>query len=141
MIDPEAAPDHVQTEHVYHEHIDSLGVVYHAEYLKFLERSRSAWLRQLGLSQRAWLDQGLGLVVHRISIDYVAPARLEQQLEMRLWLSRPVQGARLGFHQRIVLSESQRLLVRADVQVVALILRALRPTRLPADLLRRLEAP
>ncbi len=68
---------------VYYEDTDAGGVVYHANYLKFAERSRSEWLRHLGFEQRnVWEDHGIGFVVRSCQIEYLAPARLDDRLDV-----------------------------------------------------------
>ena len=66
---------------VYYEDTDAGGVVYYANYLNFCERARTEWLRTLGVSQQALIDeQGLGFVVRSVQADYLAPARLDDSL-------------------------------------------------------------
>ncbi len=68
---------------VYYEDTDAGGVVYYANYLKFCERTRTEWLRALGVAQHALLDeQGVGFVVRSVQADYLAPARLDDALEV-----------------------------------------------------------
>lgn len=68
---------------VYYEDTDEGGVVYHANYLKYTERSRSEWLKHLGFSHTQLLnDYGVRIVVRRIAVSYRAPARLEDRLEV-----------------------------------------------------------
>ncbi|MEM9145565.1 MAG: tol-pal system-associated acyl-CoA thioesterase [Pseudomonadota bacterium] len=67
---------------VYYEDTDLAGVVYYANYLKFLERGRSEALRALGIDQSRMKDQGTVFVVTRVEIDYRAPARFEDVLEV-----------------------------------------------------------
>lgn len=69
---------------VYYEDTDSGGVVYYANYLKFFERARTEWLRGLGISQQSLADElGVMFVVASASIDYRAPARLDDLLVIR----------------------------------------------------------
>ena len=69
---------------VYWEDTDAGGVVYYANYLKFLERARSEWLRSRGWEQdRLREEQGVVFVVRRAEIDYLAPARYNDQLDVR----------------------------------------------------------
>ena len=68
---------------VYYEDTDAGGVVYYANYLKFCERARTEWLRTLGVSQQALIDeQGLAFVVRSVQADYLASARLDDALEV-----------------------------------------------------------
>ncbi|MCA1977722.1 MAG: tol-pal system-associated acyl-CoA thioesterase [Thiobacillus sp.] len=73
---------------VYWEDTDAGGVVYYANYLKFLERARSEWLRALGFEQDALRDhEGIVFVVRRVEIDYLAPARFNDALEVSVTLA------------------------------------------------------
>ena len=63
---------------VYWEDTDAGGVVYHASYLRFLERARTEWLRRLGVDQQAFKQAtGLAFLVHRMEIDFLRPALLD----------------------------------------------------------------
>ena len=68
---------------VYYEDTDAGGVVYHARYLNLLERARTEWLRSLGVEQDHLLaETGLLFLVSRIAVDYLRPARFNQQLQV-----------------------------------------------------------
>jgi len=78
---------------VYWEDTDAGGVVYHARYLQFLERARSDWLTELGISQtRLRNEEGLVFAVTRVEIDFRKPARLEDELAVSGVGSRPSRG-------------------------------------------------
>ena len=122
---------------VYYEDTDLAGIVYYANYLKFIERGRSDWLRELGLDQRALKeDQGIVFAVRRIEADYLAPARFEDVLDVTTALSE-ARPARLVLLQEVL--RDGLALFRAAVTIVCLDA-AGRPVRLPADL-RRVLAP
>lgn len=127
---------HVFRCRVYYEDTDLAGIVYHANYLKFIERARSEWVRTLGIDQRA-LKAGPGLVfaVRDIAADFLAPARYDDLLDIAT-VPGDCSGARMVLHQRIV--RAQTLLFVARVTLVCLDGRA-RPVRLPA-VLRQLGA-
>lgn len=66
---------------IYYEDTDTGGIVYHASYLRFAERARTEWLRALGVNQQSLRDDsGIGFVVSKLSIDYLAPAKLDDEL-------------------------------------------------------------
>jgi len=65
---------------VYVEDTDMGGIVYHANYLKYIERARSDWVRELGNDQNAMRDAGIVWVVRRIDCEYLAPARYDDEL-------------------------------------------------------------
>jgi acyl-CoA thioester hydrolase len=90
---------------VYYEDTDNTGVVYYANYLKFMERARTEWLRALGFEQNALKDNERVLfVVRSIALDYHHPARFNDMLEVRSRLHQ-VRGASLIFEQMILRPE------------------------------------
>ena len=130
----EGAPHRFQTR-VFYEDTDMGGIVYHANYLKFIERARSDWVAGLGVDQRAMLARGEIFAVHRIEAEFRAPARFDDRLVVE---STPVSvsAARLVLDQRVM--RGQACLFAARVTLVCLGPGG-RPRRLPA-LLARLSA-
>lgn len=129
------AGEHRVSFRVYYEDTDALGVVYHANYLRFAERARTEMMRCLGLEHRDLSARlGLAFTVRRCMVDYLAPARLDERLEVCTTVTR-LGGASLDLEQRIV--KDDRLLVRIDVRL-ALISSALRAVRLPQALVAAL---
>jgi acyl-CoA thioester hydrolase len=126
---------------VYYEDTDAAGIVYHAAYLEFAERARTEMLRCLGLDHTTLRARfGLAFTVRRCAIDYRAPARLDDLLEIHTRKLR-LGGASLELEQR-VLREAQ-LLTRLDVRL-ALLGADLRVARLPRQLIAafdRLRGP
>lgn len=120
-------------QRVYYEDTDCTGVVYHANYLKFMERARSQWLLDLGFSQTQSLSQSMAFVVHRIDIRYDRPAKLQDHLEVVTTLAK-VSPASLTFMQEIF-NDEQMLLTRAEVRVAYVTLPAFKPKPLPQNLL------
>ena len=119
--------------HVHYEDTDMGGIVYHANFLKFIERARSAWVRDLGIDQNALRAAGTVFVVRRVEADFLAPARLDDTLEIET-RTQKASGARLVMAQSVWRSGSE--LFRAVV-TLACLTTADRPTRLPAAMLRR----
>lgn len=127
------AEDFRWSARVYWEDTDASGVVYHAGYLRFMERARTEWLRSVGVGQRARLEAGQPVfAVRRMTLDFHAPARLDDLLSVTVGAAR-VRGASMEFTQRVC-REDGSLLVSAAVQVVCIDAR-FRPVRLPLDLL------
>jgi acyl-CoA thioester hydrolase len=126
---------------VYWEDTDGGGIVYYANYLRFLERARTEWLRSLGYSQNALArDPGIVFAVVSLSVDYRKPARLDDELVITCEPS--AEGAvTMRFAQRIYRKEpgatapgdadGAGLLVEADVRVACVDAATLRPKRLP----------
>jgi len=131
---------------VYWEDTDGGGIVYYANYLRFLERARTEWLRQLGHSQQQLArEEGIIFTVVSLEIEYRAPARLDDELAITCE-PRPQGSASLRFAQRIYRrapGAERELLVEASVRVACLDAGTLRPRRLPAFLLeaRAAEVP
>lgn len=119
---------------VYFEDTDAAGIVYYASYLRFLERARTEMLRFLGHSHnRIMAEHGVLFAVRRCEIDYLAPARLDDMLEVR---SRTVDmgAATLDWEQQILCAG--RRLVEARVRLACLDQNSSRPMRIPAAVRR-----
>jgi len=122
---------HVFTTRVYYEDTDLAGIVYYANYLKFIERARSEWVRARGVDQRALKeDAGLVFAVRRIEADYLSPARFDDELRIETDVEQ-VTGARLILRQQVL--RDGEMLFDAHVTLVALG-EAGQPQRLPAEL-------
>jgi acyl-CoA thioester hydrolase len=120
---------------VYYEDTDFSGRVYHASYLRLLERGRTEWLRRHGFAHRDLAESsGLMFAVRSLQIDYLAPALMDDLLEVETSAA-VVRGASITFHQRVV--RGDMALVTAEVLVASL--RDGRPARIPADLRRVLR--
>lgn len=116
---------------VYYEDTDLAGIVYYANYLRFIERARTEWARALGVDQVALKAQaGIVLAVRRVEADYLSPARFDDVLEVRTALQ-SVSGARIVLGQSVW--RGGALLFDAVVTLVALQADG-RPARLPPDL-------
>lgn len=121
---------------VYWEDTDGGGIVYYANYLRFLERARTEWLRGRGYDQSALArDTGLLFSVVNVNIHYRKPAKLDDQLTVTC--EPGVNGrATARFTQHILRGEE--LLVEADVRVACLDAQTLKPRRLPAFVLEEM---
>lgn len=117
---------------VYWEDTDGGGVVYYANYLKFLERARSEWLRALGQSQAILaVDPGILFVVVSLQVEYLKPAHLDDALRVSC---EPVRDGRVAvlFRQQILRDGPEpEPLLRAEVRVACLDARSRRPRRVP----------
>ena len=123
---------------VYYEDTDAGGVVYYANYLKFCERARTEWLRTLGVSQQALIDeQGLGFVVRSVQADYRASARLDDALEVITQVAM-LRRASILFEQQLV--RGQELLFTARVLLASIDLHRQKPVAIPASLHALLES-
>jgi len=125
---------------VYWEDTDGGGIVYYANYLKFLERARTEWLRSLGHAQSQLLAQaGIAFAVANVNIDYKRPARLDDELTITCQPER-MGGTAVHFVQRIYRGIPEDLVAQAQVRVVCIDTQRLRPTRLPDFLIQALAA-
>jgi acyl-CoA thioester hydrolase len=123
---------------VYYEDTDAGGVVYYANYLKFCERTRTEWLRALGVAQQTLLDeQGLGFVVRSVQADYLAPARLDDALEVSARIASRRRASLVFDHE---IRRDGELLFTAQVLVACVDMRRLKPAALPASLHALLES-
>lgn len=124
---------------VYWEDTDAGGVVYYANYLRFLERARSDWLRSLGIDQAALLrDERLQFVVVEANIRYHRPAKIDDELVVSVRLEE-LRGASIVFQQEIHRgAERGELLISASIRAACLASDSLRPRPLPAALTAQL---
>ena len=118
---------HIFTCRVYYEDTDLAGIVYYANYLKFIERARSEWVRTLGVDQVALKEQGVVFAVRRVEADYISPAKFDDVLTIETEMVSKT-AARLILDQRVLREGAE--LFRARVTLVALTPDG-RPTRLP----------
>ncbi len=116
---------------VYWEDTDAGGVVYHASYLRFMERGRTEFLRERGIHQSALQQEtGLVFVVADMNIRFRQPGKIDDELVVET-IAREFGGASLTLQQRVL--RAGDILVDADV-TCALISRDRKPTRIPADI-------
>jgi acyl-CoA thioester hydrolase len=121
------ADGHELVQRVYFEDTDFSGRVYHARYLHFLERGRSDYLRLLGIHHRDLAAAGLAFAVHRMEIDFLRPASIDDVLSITTSLT-AVGGARIHLLQQITRADVR--LLEAKVSVVLIGANG-RPSRLP----------
>jgi len=119
---------------VYYEDTDFSGRVYHASYVRFMERGRTEWLRALGFEHGALSGQdGVVFAVRRLEIDYLAPAVIDDLLRVETRLA-AISGAVIALDQ--VVRRDAETLAKARVEVVAI--RNGRATRVPSELRAKL---
>ncbi len=116
---------------VFYEDTDAGGIVYHANYLKFMERARSQWLRKMGFSHHYLLQQNIAFVIAKITIDYQRPALLEDELEVKTILCR-INKVSLEFEQ--VIYRDAVIIVSAQVIVACTYADSFKLQRLPETL-------
>ena len=123
---------------VYFENTDAGGVVYHGEYLKFLERARTEWLRHLGFDHQ-WLahNHRIVFVVTQATVDFLKPARLDENLAVSVQLE-SLGKVRCAFVQEI--RREDDLLVRAKISVACVSGVQFKPAEIPEALRRKMQA-
>ena len=122
---------------VYIEDTDAGGIVYHANYLKYMERSRTEFITRLGYDKPATLENGLLLVVHSMNIEFLQAATLGQELEV---FTRVQKVARSYVEFEQVVSRAEVALCRADVKVACVTKEKMKPSAMPAELRNSLQA-
>jgi acyl-CoA thioester hydrolase len=128
---------HLLTLRVYYEDTDLAGIVYYANYLKFIERARTEWVRELGIDQGALkAETGIVFAVRRVEADYLRPARFDDLLRVETALVQ-VTGARIVVQQDVWRGEER--LFAAQVTLVCLTDQGA-AARLPAALRVKFEA-
>ena len=121
---------HSFTVRVYYEDTDMGGVVYHANYLKYIERARSDYVRTIGNDQNAMRDAGIVWVVRKIEAEYLAPAKFDDELVVETKIT-DISGVRLTMGQRVMRGEDE--IFRASVMAVCMNAQG-KPVRLPAEI-------
>jgi acyl-CoA thioester hydrolase len=135
------AGGHAMQVRVYYEDTDFTGIVYHANYLRFMERGRTNYLRLIGADHRALFEQAekeapsFAFVVRSMKIDFLKPAFMDDLLEVRS-LSREVSGASIVLVQRVMRGEE--ILIEAEVRVA--FVSEGRPKRIPEALRKAMGA-
>ena len=122
---------------VYYEDTDFSGRVYHASYLRFLERGRTEWLRRRRFAHRDLAEtSGVMFVVRSLQVEFLAPALMDDLLTVETSVA-ALRGASITFHQRVVRADQE--LVTAEVLVASV--RDGRPARIPINVRGLLRAP
>lgn len=130
---------------IYYEDTDAGGVVYYANYLKFLERCRTEWLREIGHDQGDLLrDPGIAFVVRSVELEYLKPARLDDQLSVGLEVEK-ITKSQIFFRQHIRRENPDTAggwdeLLTGKIQIICVNAALMKITSIPALLRTKLEA-
>ena len=127
---------------IYYEDTDAGGVVYYANYLKFLERCRTEWLRAIGHEQGDLLrEPGIAFVVRSIALEYLKPARLDDLITVSLEVERITKSQIFfGQHIRRATPDGDEELLSGRVQIVCVNAAKMKITSIPVELRTQLEA-
>jgi acyl-CoA thioester hydrolase len=136
---PESAnviPDFIWPVRVYYEDTDAAGVVFYANYLKFMERARTEWLRALGFEQTTLMhDHNVVFVVRSLAVEYLRPAVFNDELEVTVSLI-GTRGSLLEIAQSI--RRGPPTLVTGTVKVACVNTQSFKPVRIPHPILNKL---
>ena len=133
MTEPAQKPPFCWPVRVYWEDTDAGGVVYHASYLRFMERARSEWLRELGIDQLAFKQAtGLAFLVREMHIDFLQAALLDDELSVTVEVKQR-RAASILFDQSITRADGCRL-ISAEVRVACVDVQRMRAVPIPTDL-------
>ncbi len=125
---------------IYWEDTDAGGIVFYANYLKFFERARTEWLRALGVSQHLLREQAGGMfVVSETSVKYHQPARLDDELIVTAALQEAGRAA-LVIEQQATQKANGALLCRGSIRIGWVDAQTLKPARIPAVIIEKLQA-
>ena len=117
---------------IYYEDTDSGGVVYHSNYLKFLERARTEWLRDFEIDQKALKDNlNLMFVVHEIDIKFTRPAVFNDEIEVQTKLEK-LGSVKIELEQKIF--RSSEVLIESRVVVASVNSILMKPMRIPNEI-------
>jgi acyl-CoA thioester hydrolase len=121
---------------IYYEDTDALGIVYHANYLKFAERARTEWLRTLGFEQSKMIStQGVGFVVTHLEIDFLASAQLDTLITIE---TETLKAGKVRFSMKQLIRCNELKLSTLIIDL-ACVNREGKPERIPENLYKRLN--
>ncbi|WP_037968460.1 tol-pal system-associated acyl-CoA thioesterase [Sulfitobacter guttiformis] len=126
---PSDPTTHLKEIRVYYEDTDMAGIVYYANYLRYIERARSDWVREVGIDQLAMKAAGVVFAVRRVEAEYISPARFDDVLEVRTTLE-SLSAAKMVMAQQVW--RGGTLIFTANVLIVC-IGSGGKPVRLPAE--------
>lgn len=123
---------------VYYEDTDAGGVVYHSQYLNFMERARTEWLRHLGFEQTALRAQeGVLFVVHSMQLQFKKPAKFDDTLTVHCHLSNMGRGS---FECTQTIKRDNEILIEAQVKIACVNANTFKPTGIPAPIKTAMES-
>ena len=121
---------------VYIEDTDAGGIVYYVNYLKFMERARTEFMRSLGYDKNAIFNADRMFVVRNLAVSYMLPARLDDELEATAAIVQ-LRGAGIVFHQSV--RRGKELLAQGELTIACVDRVGMKPRRLPAEMAERLQ--
>lgn len=128
---------HQLSVRIYYEDTDAGGIVYYANYLKFSERARTEWLRELEINQSSFLEHSLGFVVRNVEMDNLASAKLDDVITVTTCIAE-LKRASITFHQ-VITNQEQQDLCRIKVKVACVDFAKNKPCAIPTIILGALK--
>jgi tol-pal system-associated acyl-CoA thioesterase len=122
---------------VYIEDTDAGGIVYYVNYLKFMERARTEFMRRLGFGKNYIFNRDLMFVVRDVKVQYLRPATLDDELVATAAI-RELRGASMVMHQRV--ERGEQVLAQGEVTIACVDRAGVKPRRMPADMVSKLRA-
>ena len=122
---------HTHSIRVYYQDTDAGGIVYHSKYLDFAERARSEWLVEMGFSNKALIEKGVAFVLRSASVQYKAPARLDDVIEVQTKVKEIKNASLLIEHLFVVAGKT---IVTIELQLAVINPMTLTPIRLTPEL-------
>ena len=117
---------------IYYEDTDAGGIVYYANYLKFFERGRTEFLREMNIEQDTLLEKNIAFVVKKVDLNYVKAARFNELVTVKTTVT-ACHRASLQFNQE-VLHESGELLCQANTLIACIDLQKMKPMAIPSEI-------
>lgn len=121
---------------VYIEDTDAGGIVYYVNYLKFMERARTEFMRSLGFGKDYIFNHDLMFVVRDVAVNYRKPAQLDDELVATAQISR-LRGASMSFHQSV--RRGEEIMAEGEIGIACVDRAGVKPRRMPADMVCRLN--
>jgi len=129
--------NHAMDVKIYYEDTDCGGVVYYANYLRYMERARTEYLASRGYDIKKLMDEGTIFMVLRVEIDYRSPARYGDTIEIETWVS-DVSRVTVNFHHTMKEKTSGRVFVECMAKLVYVDPNG-RPKRLPEEYVEKMQ--
>ncbi len=123
---------------VYYEDTDAGGVVYHANYLRFMERARTEWLRSMGFEQdRLNKDYEIIFAVRKVIIDYIKPAVFNELLTV---ISKIIEQKKASLlFEQLIINKKEETLCQAEIQIACLNSNTMKPVSIPENIIAELD--
>ena len=123
---------------VYYEDTDAGGVVYYANYLKFMERARTEWLREIGFEQDSLLQEyGMIFAVRQVKVRYHQPAHFNEALQVSASIARKGRAS-LTFYQEVRRERDNTLLCSGEIEIACVNMQKMRPMPIPKSILKEI---